>query len=215
MFISLGPTCHPAGNLNKLNLRKQSLPFDWLLCDYNHLFEYVNDLINTNFKYFTSFLVYNESKKVISEKYKYAQFYHHDLIKNKTDIKENKYDKRGLIEKMNDRSKKFMSIISKNNENVTFLCILHHTNIIENGKLKNLKLYEDMQEFDNNKNIKCNFKVLVYLYNDNEDYNLIIPDELKELKNFIFDKYIRNQTICSIYGDINDFKNLLKKNKLL
>ena len=33
MFISLGPHCHPSANLKKINLRKQSLPFDWLLCD--------------------------------------------------------------------------------------------------------------------------------------------------------------------------------------
>lgn len=55
MFISLGPNCHPSGNLRKLNLRKQSLPFDWLLCNNKfRLFEYVNNLINTNFSNFTT-----------------------------------------------------------------------------------------------------------------------------------------------------------------
>ena len=59
MFISLGPNCHPSGNLKNLNLRKQSLPFDWLLCNGNRRFEYVNKLINTNFYNFTTNLIYN------------------------------------------------------------------------------------------------------------------------------------------------------------
>ena len=75
--------------------------------------------------------------------------------------------------------------------------------------------YQDMINFDTNSNIKCNFKVLVYFYNDNEDYNLIIPNELDNLKNFRFDKYIRNQTVCTVYGDHIDFKQLLEKHKLL
>ena len=49
MFISLGPNCHAAGNLTRLKLRNQSLPFDWLLCNELRVFEYINDLINTNF----------------------------------------------------------------------------------------------------------------------------------------------------------------------
>lgn len=35
--------------------------------------------------------------------------------------------------------------------------------------------------FSTNSNIKCNFKVLVYLWNDN-NYNLIISDERGNLK---------------------------------
>jgi hypothetical protein len=57
--------------------------------------------------------------------------------------------------------------------------MLHHTDLIKE------KLYEDMLNFDINKNIKCNFKVLVYLYNDNEDYNLLIPNEF-QIWNILF-----------------------------
>ena len=60
----------------------------------------------------------------------------------------------------------------------------------------NGKLYQDMLNFDNNLNIKCKFKVLVYFVNDDKDYNLFIPYELNNLKNFIFDKYIRNTSVC-------------------
>ena len=49
MFISLSSNCHPAGNLRKLDLRKESLPFDWLLCgrvgskEIGRIFEYIHN----------------------------------------------------------------------------------------------------------------------------------------------------------------------------
>ena len=177
MFISLGPNCHPAGNLRNLNLRKQSLPFDWLLCNGNRSFEYINNLINTNFSNFTTNLIYNHSGKVISKDYEYVQFYHHDLIKNFT-IGRPEDGNKNLVDVMNKRGKIFMDIISNENNEVVFLYMLYHTNLIKNGLINNHKLYQDMINFDTNLNIKCNFKVLVYFSNDNEDYNLIIPNEL-------------------------------------
>lgn len=217
MFISLGPNCHPAGNLNYLNLRKQSLPFDWLLCSDVRIFEYINDLINTFFSNFTTNLIYNHRKKVISKNYDYVEFFHHDLLKNVSDRTEDKVEenKEPLIEVMNKRAKRFMDIISNETNEVVFLCMLHHTKLIKDKKINDRKLYEDMINFDTNLNIKCNFKVLVYLYNDNEDYNLILPDEFDNLNNFIFDKYIRNQTVNRIYGDVKDFKQLLEKNAFI
>lgn len=217
MFIPLGHNCHPTGNLIKLNLRKQSFPFDWLLCDGERRFEYINNLINTNFSNFTANLVYNERGKVISKHYEYVEFYHHDLIKNVSDIRDNGIFEKSetLIQAMHRRGKRFMDIISNESNEIVFLYILHHTKLIKDGSINNNKLYQDMVHFDTNLNIKCRFKVLVYLYNDNEDYDLIIPHELYNLKHFIFDKYIRNKNICKIYGDYKDFVQLLIKNKLL
>uniref|UniRef100_A0A6C0LH98 Uncharacterized protein n=1 Tax=viral metagenome TaxID=1070528 RepID=A0A6C0LH98_9ZZZZ len=217
MFISLGPYCHPSGNLKKLNLRKQSLPFDWLMCNGNRGFEYVNNLINTNFSNFTTNLIYNHRGKVISKDYDYVQFFHHDLLKNVNDNMGDKVEEteETLIEVMNKRGKRFMDIISNENNEVVFLYALHHTQLIKDGLINNQKLYQDMIKFDTNLNIKCNFKVLVYLFNNNEDYNLTLPDEVENLNNFIFDKYIRNQNVSRVYGDVKDFKQLLEKNKLL
>ena len=214
MFISLGPNCHPSGSLKAMNLRKQSLPFDWLLCDEYRVFKYINNLINTNFSNFTTNLIYNGRGKVISKDYEYVEFFHYDLIKNFTiGIPED--NNKNLVDVMNKRGKGFMDIISNENNEVVFLCMLHHTILIKDGLINNHELYQDMINFDTNLNIKCNFKVLVYLYNNNKDYNLTLPDELENLNNFIFDKYIRNQNVCRVYGDIKDFKQLLEKNKLL
>lgn len=213
MFISIGPNCHPAGNLRKLKMRNQSLPFDWLLCENHRIFEYINDLINTNFSKFTTNLIYNHRNKVISTNYDYVEFFHHDLLKNTCDGMEQNVKKENevsLIDIMNKRAKRFMDIISNEKNKVYFVCMLNHTNLIKDGLIINNDLYEDMINFDNNLNIKCNFKVLVYLSNDNVDYNLILPDKLKNVKNFIFCKYIRNQKKCKVFGHIKDFKRLLK-----
>ena len=166
IYISIGPHCHPAGNLKKLNLRKESLPFDWLLCKQLRGFEYVNDLINENFSNFTTNLIYNNEGIVISKNYDYVKFFHHDLLKNKSncadDIDQN--DKI-LIEVMNKRGKRFMNIISNKENKVIFIYMLKHSYLIKDGLINNNKLFQDMINFDNNSNIKCNFKVLVYLAN--------------------------------------------------
>jgi hypothetical protein len=208
MFISIGPNCHPAGNLQALGFRNISLPFDWLLIEENSVFYYVNDCINTNFENFTKELIYNHRNKVVSKYYDFVEFFHYDLIKNvvfNRPLDEGKQ----LLETMNRRAIRFMNIITKKDNEVIFLCMLHHTNVINNGNLNNIKLYKDMVAFDNNNNIKCSYKIVVYLYNDNDDYELILPKEFLNLTHFIFLKYIRNQTISKVYGDSEDFKTLL------
>ena len=204
-FIPLGFNCHPAGNLNKLKLRKKSLPFDWLLIKQENIFEYINSLINTEFKNFTKNLTYNHRKKVISRNYDYVEFFHYDLIKNIT-INRPADRNKNLIKTMNRRGKIFMDII-KSNKKVVFICCINHDKL-------NKKLYDDMLLFENNNNIKCNYKVLVYLSN-NKDYNLEIPEYFLKLKNFIFDKYVKNIKYSKIYGDPNDFKKMLKRNKFI
>lgn len=206
-FISLGSWCHPAMNLKYLGLRNESFPFDWILTKDEKVFYYVNDLINTNFKHFITNLTYNENKHVISKNYDFTDFRHHDLIKN-ISIGRDRNEK-NLKEMYIRRVKRFMNNISDKNNNIIFLCIIHHR------YLYNKDLWNDMKKFDNNINIKCSYKVLVYVYEDNNDFKFEIPKELSGLKHFIFDKYIRNQKICRIYGNKNDFKKLLTKNKLI
>lgn len=209
MFISIGPNCHPAGNLRFLKLRNISLPFDWLSIEKARVFEYINDLIGTNFLNFTHDLSYNVRGKVVSKHYDYVEFFHYDLIANEH-INRVEDEGKNLIEMMNRRGQRFMEIISDKNSDVNFVCMLHYT--IING---NNNLYNDMKKFDDNVNIKCKYKILVYLYNDNDDFELIIPNELLLLKHFIFDKYIKDQKVSSIYGNKKDFEKMLKRNKLL
>jgi len=207
MFISLGYACEPALKLRNLGLRTISLPFDWMFVDCNRLFEYINDLINTNFKNFTNDLTYNWRDKVISKHYNYAEFFHYDLIKNTT-LNRPEDSNKNLLEMMNNRGKRFMDIISNEKNEVIFVCEFPYRRVIKDGKLINKKLYEDMLNFDTNNNIKCKFKVFVYLKMSNiesELYTLSIPTEFETLKHFIFDTYNSKM----------NFELMLKKNNLL
>ena len=204
-FISLGCNCHPSGNLQKLKLRNKSLPFDWLLVKQENVFEYINSLINTDFKDFTKDLTYNHRKKVISKNYEYVEFFHYDLIKNIT-INRPTDKNKNLIETMNRRGKRFMDII-KSDKKIVFICCINHDKL-------NKKIYDDMVLFEKNSNIKCNYKVFVYLLNT-KDYKLEIPEYFLNLKKFIFDKYVKNIKYSKIYGDPMDFKKMLERNKLI
>ena len=213
MFIPLGPNCHPAGNLVSLGLRHEALPFDWLAVKNNKVFEYVNSLIDTEFRHFTEDLVYNTQKIVVSANYDYVQFFHHDLIKN-TNFKRPEDDGKDLKATMNRRGVRFMDIIRDTGSDVVFLHRLCYTDLFINGRL-NTKLYEDMVCFDSNPNIACKFKVLAYLYTDNEDCETVLPKELSTLKHFIFEHYTFNRTANSVYGCQKDFETMLKKQNLI
>ena len=84
MYIPIGYNCLVAGNLEILNIRNKSFPFDWILINGEYLFSYLNDLINSKFIKFTKNLKYNHRNIVISENYPNCQFLHHDLINNIT-----------------------------------------------------------------------------------------------------------------------------------
>lgn len=206
LYIPIGTNCHIAENLKTVNLRNQSLPFDWLLIESSKNFEYCNNLINTSFCNFTKDLIYNYRNKVISKHYPYSEFFHYDLINNITLDKESDKNK-DLIDMMNRRAERFMKIISDNSKEIIFICgimfnsfkIFDHT-----------KVHKDMADFENNKNINVKtFKVLVYFIND-DDYNLEIPNIYCDLHKFIFLKYIRNTKFSKNYGEPLDFLNLLK-----
>jgi hypothetical protein len=54
-YISLGPTCSVAYQLQKLNLKKESLPFDWIRCN---SISFLLNLIKNNFNNFFDDLTY-------------------------------------------------------------------------------------------------------------------------------------------------------------
>ncbi len=136
MFISLGPLCQPALKLRKLGLKPISLPFDWMFIDGTRLFEYINDLINTNFQNFTNDLTYDWRDKVISKHYNYAEFFHYDLIKN-TIFNRPEDNNKNLVEMMNRRGQRFMDIICNENNEVIFVCVFPYVRVIKDGKLIN------------------------------------------------------------------------------
>lgn len=199
-YISLGPDCHMAGALNYLNLRKESLPFDFLLTDIDKGLEYVSLLIENNFNDFIENLEYNSNLKVISKNYPYAQFYHHDLLKNKqTLVKSLKIDHADmdelLIDKFKRRANRFIDIIKNDENKCIFLYKISAEHIINNDKLQ--KIISSIEMFIDimNKSSKCKYVLIIFIMiNDNNDLlknNSIINNlNIKYSKNILFEVFI-------------------------
>ena len=80
-FMPLGPDCNASGWLIKLNLRNESLPFDFLLTEPTYTgINYVTNVIDKDFTNYLANLTYNHQNKVISKNYPNTKFWHHDLI---------------------------------------------------------------------------------------------------------------------------------------
>ena len=83
-IMPIGSDCHPAYMVSKLELRKESLPFDWLDTKPLHALSYAQKNITERFSFFLKDLKKNEAEKVFADKYPHALFYHFDdLIDNK------------------------------------------------------------------------------------------------------------------------------------
>ena len=193
-FISLGPNCHPAGNLRNIELRKLSTPFDWLLTNENKGLTYVVDNINNNFENFLSDLEYNDRDKVVSRNYPNTEFFHFDLLKNKS-----------LIETMKRRAKRFMDLISNPDNYIVFLYYYSLNNYLN----KFQPFLESIKEFESCELIKAKYKLIIYVSYDN-DYDFKPYPEVDEVKNTVFIKYVRDISASKYYGKTSDFKNLLK-----
>jgi hypothetical protein len=204
IYISIGKDCLPAKCLDILKLRKISMPFDWLSISPKNSFEYINDLIETRFFNFTNDLEYNINGRVISKHYPYIEFFHHDLLKNIV-IGRAKDDDKNLIETMNRRADRFINIIENISNRVIFI---YH---IENNNFKKYsdKLFKDMKDFNDNKNVKCTYKIIV-LVSDNDDFNLDIPDKFHILEKFNICKYIKNSSIHGMYGNKYEFLDIIR-----
>jgi hypothetical protein len=164
-YVSLGPDCTIAGLLNDLNLRKQSLPFDFLLTHPLLGIKYVTDLINNDFSDYLNDLKCNNQNKVYSANYPNSLFYHHDLINNKQNlVKSLKIDHLNmdepLIDKFKRRGNRFINIINdKDNINLFFYCL--------NNNVITTNFYESLDNFIDVMNKKSNNQyLLVILFTD-------------------------------------------------
>jgi hypothetical protein len=150
-LISLGPNCHTAGVLQKLNYKKESYPFDWKITDLDIFI----DCIDTDFVHFLDKIHYfkNENftnKLIIGHKmYKDTFFIHRNPLHINTDYQ---YEVR-CVNRFKDL---------KNGKDILFV----HT-VYNNGYDKN-KLIQVKQKLDNH----CNTAYLLILnYNIQGDSN--------------------------------------------
>lgn len=80
IIIPIGCDCHPAYALNKLHLRKYSLPFDWLNSKPETNLYYVMDCLRTKFEKAFLDIYFDEDKRAVSRNYPNTQFFHEPSI---------------------------------------------------------------------------------------------------------------------------------------
>ena len=216
-FISLGPDCHIAGALNFMKLRKQSLPFDFLLSHSTKGLKYVYKLIDNKFTDFLNDLEYNNKNRVISKNYPDTQFYHHDLIKNKQKlVKSLKIDhinmEEFLIEKFKRRGRRFINIIENDKNKCMFFYIISFNDIDNDIRFK--EITTNINNFVNVLNNKGNCKYILIIFIKTNKKELVkINDKITFINNKydevklepFFGKNINEDNVFNITNCINKY----------
>lgn len=153
IYVSLGVDCKIANTLQKMNKRKCSLPFDWVIT-----YGGVAEIVKNNFN------GYLPDAKLVTDKYfnkKYSVLFLHNHFPRDCEM-------------MNKRSEKFIEILNSGEEKVIFIRKSHtdhhhkdfslintEMKLCLNYPTENLKNdIEDIIDFDNH--LKTNYKKLNY-----------------------------------------------------
>jgi hypothetical protein len=198
VIIPIGCDCHPSHLLETLNLRKISLPFDWLDTQPLKGLTYVQENIRTRFRYFQEHLKVNDDDKAYSESYNYSVFFHHsDIVHNKRTY--NKFIR---------RSKRFMKLVQK--RRCTYLYAI--------GSLA-LNSPESVQVFHDSiikfkEVLKRGDRLLIYIrYDDsleeNASYCKILDEQLAGEDKVRLAHYNRHFKEFGLWGDSSKYPFLL------
>lgn len=200
VLLPIGCDCHPAYMLTKLELRKESLPFDWLDTEPHLALNYAYSTLHSQFDFFLSDLAKNEQSKVFSQKHPEALFYHFDdLIENKD-----------LQLKIAARSKRFLELFKQNP------CYFVHT--IPSVAFRNKEnldfIIESVSKFTTL--LKTNDELLIYLRFDeslgeNRQYAEVLENALQTFPQVKWVSYIRNKDKFGIWGDETKYRQLINQ----
>ncbi|MBB4806614.1 hypothetical protein HNP38_001910 [Chryseobacterium defluvii] len=86
-IIPIGRDCHAAHSLDILNIREQSLPYDWIRLKPILGLQIVSNNIKEKFKYFLQDLKKNEEGNTYAEKYPNAEFTHAKAVLDNPDLR--------------------------------------------------------------------------------------------------------------------------------
>lgn len=199
-IIPIGCDCHPAYMLSKLNLRKSSMPFDWLNTDPVLGIQYVFDNFKSNFNLFLEDLVLNEKGNIISKNYPNTEFLHEkDLIENP--ISRLKFSR---------RIERFLNFYLYNNcfflYNVTSQSLDNSNKVIEFTKS-----IEDFSSL-----IKKNDKIFIYIrYDESFKENVFhcekVYQNLQSIDKVSVVKYIRYLSDYGGWGNEKKYYALFQK----
>lgn len=183
--------------LNSLNLRKLSLPFDWLNMDGLKSIKYVNENIANNFAQFIENVRLNERGYFVAEGFDYVEFMH-----------EKELDQPNTKLKFQRRIKRFFEVIENGGvvfiHNVPVNCFNNSENVAE--------YVADVKRFLTLMPDKS--KLCIYLrYNEDLSENEVLANELYEkLRELKVDtcKYVRGLNANGIWGLKEQYYPLLK-----
>ncbi|HLO73752.1 MAG TPA: DUF1796 family putative cysteine peptidase [Flavobacterium sp.] len=197
-LLPIGCDCHPAYMLSKLELRKESLPFDWLDIKPHLALNFTFETIQSEFNFFLSDLDKNVQGKVFSQKHPEALFYHfNDLMENKA-----------FQKKIKDRTQRFLKL--HKNKSCYFLHTVTSQAIKEQSDLQFV-----IQSIDKFSSIlKPNDELLIYLrfdesINENSQNAQLLERAIQSYPQVKMISYVRQKEAFGIWGDETYYKKLV------
>lgn len=199
-ILPIGCDCHPAYMISKLELRNESLPFDWLDTKPSLALHYAFINIKDNFSDFLIDLKKNEKGKVFAEKYPEALFYHFDdLIENVQ-----------LQNKIRQRIARFLELRSSKS-----CYYLHTLPSIGIAKTENLEFVKkSIVNFQSL--LKNNDELIIYLrfdesFEEHKENAQLLQDFADSLSQVRLIKYLRFKDKFGIWGDESQYKKLMNE----
>jgi hypothetical protein len=182
--------------MQSLNIRKQSLPFDWLNTEPIKGLGYVVDNIKHGFQFFLADLDRNHNGHVVSSRYPFAEFMH------EKHLIENEVDQQRFVR----RAKRFMELIQKE-------CVFVYNITSESLKssVEVNEFFKSVMEFK--KLMSHNQRLYIYIRHDESfDENRSYCDELmKKIKdgdNVKVVKYITYKQTYGLWGNEKAYRQL-------
>lgn len=197
-ILPIGCDCHPAYMISKLELRNESLPFDWLDTKPSLALYYAFINIKDNFSDFLIDLKKNEKGKVFAEKYPEALFYHFDdLIENVQ-----------LQNKIRQRIARFLEL--RSSKSCYYLHTLPSSGIATTENLEFVK--ESIVNFQSL--LKNNDELIIYLrfdesFEEHKEKAQLLQDFADSLSQVRLIKYLRFKDKFGIWGDESQYKKLM------
>ena len=168
-YITIGQDCSPAGALKNLDLRKFSLPFDWIVSDVNKVIECINE----------DFINFHKNLRINSLNTRVIDYYGFEFPHDYPNIESNNIDNIGEgvfgenkildgwenfieinLEKYSRRIKRFNDILTSNIDII----------VLYRGNVENVSLF---QKLFIDKYKKSNIKFVVATNTLYEDSNII------------------------------------------
>ena len=199
LIVPIGSDCHPAYVLAKLNIRRYSLPFDWLNMEPINSLSYVSVNMVDGFNWFMSDLVRNAQGHIISSRYPQAEFMHEKkLIEDASDVLRMKKRAERLLHFHKERACAFMHtipavcVVSAEVVDTILENVVQFRTLIKEGDTIHIYLRHDERDLENIEHTRA-------LYNG-----------LRELDKVSAAQYVRHKATKGIWGDPTDYADLMR-----